>query len=253
MATGYKAKVSLLIALGCVFIAGCQQPKQEVPLVAWKLDSSANAFLDPEIPLSGYRIRPPKNYSFMDNSQNSAGGTNSPFNGYGQWITWVYNPDASERKQYLWFDSRRPPVETFMGPIAPGQTQLVQTQLYVLQPFLKMFIQDAPGKNSEETLTKLYESFIGRDPDMAEKDVSHSPPEFGLIHGLRFARGTWKARIGLKANVASTSLTGYKYAPAEGICYVTIIYGQAIMFVGLAPAGESTEAIKQSILSFHKI
>ena len=252
MATSYKAKYSLLIVLACILITGCQQ-KEEVPLAEWKPASSANAFLDQDIPLSGYRIRPPRTYNFLDNSQNSS-GANSPFNGYGQWITWVHNSgDASERKQYVWFDIRRSCVETFMGPIAPGSTQLVPTQLFVLQPYLKMFVQDAPGKNSEETLTKLYESFIGRDPDMAEKDFTHSPPEFGLIHGVLFARGTWKARIGLKANVASTSLTGYKYAPAEGICYVTIIYGQAIMFVGMCPAGESMEAIKQSILSFHKV
>lgn len=252
MTTSSKAKCGLLAILA-LLISGCQQ-KPEVPLVDWKPGSSASAFLDPEIiPLSGYRIKPPKYYTFIDASQSSSDTAKLGFNNYAQWITWVYKGDASERKQFIWFDSRRPAIQNSMGPIAPGSAQLVPTQVYTIQPYLKLFVQDAPGKNSEETPTKLYQSFIGRDPNVGERNFSHSPPEFGSIGGIRFARGTWKVNVGLKENVAGTSLAGNKHAPVEGICYVTVVYGQAIMFVGMCPAGESMEAIKESILSFHKV
>ncbi len=220
----------------------------------WKLDNDADELLsDGEVDVGGFRIRPPASFLRW-----KKGSSDSSFHNYTSCIDGSMYSGANMispgqlRKDidyFIWYDDRPASVRA-IEPMYKGSTETCETSTNVLQKSLKVIIKTAAGPNNDENLKDLYRDHLERGKPVGF-DFNCSQPEFGTINQVRFIRGTWTAQCGL-TKYYPLATTYSNYVPAKGVCYVTIVDGQAVSFIGTCPGDESIKDVEQSILSFHQ-
>lgn len=162
------------------------------------------------------------------------------------------SPPQDDRQAFVWYTGSA--TQSIKGPIYPGAKDgtLVTIEVLKLQPSLNLFISDAPESASDQTLCQLYSAFLDQSKTTVGDTINYSKPEIGIINGVRFARGTFTAKITIGAIYPGAATNSYGTVDATGVCYVAIIDGKDFLFAAIAPKGESIEQMEQSILTFHQ-
>lgn len=218
-----RAMCSVLsLPLVVLTLYGCSASIPLGPEKVWTSDPRMESALAPPVRIDDFKVRPPMYYATSDNSS-----------------------DSSKR----WKDTQQPASRAGTTPIAPGSSEMVQCETDNVPHELSVNVEPTARENNQQNLSDICKETINKVSLPVEtKNFKQEPVEFGTIKGLRFCKGAWSADIPTQRRLPGVSMN--VPVPAQGLCYVTIANGRALIAEAKVPKGDPALAtLEQSMLS----